>query len=406
MTAATILQIVPELDTGGAELSAVEIGEAVVRAGGRSLIATQGGRLEQAARQQGAEIVRFPAATKNPVRMFANARRLARLLRREGVDLVHARSRAPAWSALWAARRTGLPFVTTYHGAYSEGGPVKRFYNSVMARGDIVIANSGYTADLIRSRYATPADRLRVIYRGVDRGFDAGAVSAERVRAVRERWGVEGDRPVILQAARLTGWKGQRVLIAATAELARQRRLGDAVIVLAGDAQNRAGYLRQLRRDIAQAGLEKCALLVGHEADMPAAFAAAYVSVVASTEPEAFGRTGAEAQALGCPVIATRLGAPMETVLAKPDVAENETTGWLVAPGDVAALAAALSEALVLAPDRRAAMAERAVRNVAENFTLEAMKLRTLDVYDELLNTRLASAFGCAPVPQLSPGFT
>ncbi|MEM6498271.1 MAG: glycosyltransferase, partial [Pseudomonadota bacterium] len=148
----TILQIVPELDTGGAELSAVEIGEAVHRAGWRSIIATEGGRLEADAEAQGSEIHKLSVATKNPIKMWANVRRIVQLCQRENVSLIHARSRAPAWSALWAARRSGLPFVTTYHGAYNENGSAKRLYNSVMARGDRVIANSQFTADLIRQR--------------------------------------------------------------------------------------------------------------------------------------------------------------------------------------------------------------------------------------------------------------
>jgi glycosyltransferase involved in cell wall biosynthesis len=406
MTTATILQIIPELDTGGAELSAVEIGEAVVRAGGRCLIATEGGRLEETARAQGAEIIRFPAATKNPLQMRANVGRLLEIVRREDVRLLHARSRAPAWSALWAARRSGLPFVTTYHGAYNEKGPVKRLYNSVMARGDRVIANSRYTAALIRSRYGTPDERLRVIYRGVDRSFDLAQVSGERIKALRARWGVSDDCLVVLQAASLTGWKGQRVLIAAAAELARRGGLANVAVVLAGDPQGRTGYRETLEGEIAAQGLSDYVRLVGHETDMAAAFATAHVSVVASTEPEAFGRAGAEAQALGCPVIATRLGAPCETVLAEPDVAAAQVTGWLVAPGNAVELAAALAAALALTREERDAIGGRAIRNVAENFTLETMKRQTLQVYDELLDAGFCEAFDCAPATMPAPGST
>ena len=177
----TILQIVPHLDTGGAELSAVEIAQAVVRAGGRALVlAEAGGRLAPRVTAAGGELVAFPAATKNPIRMLANARAIARLAREESVDLIHARSRAPAWSALAAARRARVPFVTTYHGAYGETNAVKRLYNGVMARGDVVIANSGYTADLIAQRYGTSRQRIAVIHRGVDtRRFDPATIEAQ-----------------------------------------------------------------------------------------------------------------------------------------------------------------------------------------------------------------------------------
>ena len=153
MADVTILQVVPRLDTGGSEQTTVEIAEALSQAGARALVATEGGRMATAIASCGGEIVTFPVASKNPLTILANVRRLARLIEERGVDLVHARSRAPAWSALLAARRTGRPFVTTYHGAYGNPGPLKTFYNSVMARGDRVIANSRYTADLIAARH-------------------------------------------------------------------------------------------------------------------------------------------------------------------------------------------------------------------------------------------------------------
>jgi hypothetical protein len=228
----TILQIIPELDTGGAELSTIEIAGAIEGAGGRAIVLSEGGRLVQRLRDTGAELHFFPAAAKSPIRLLWNAHRIADLIRRERVDLVHARSRAPAWSALMAARRTHVPFVTTYHGAYSEKSALKRLYNSVMARGDLVIANSHYTADLIRMRYGTPLSRLHVIYRGQDAVlFDPDRIAPERVAALRQQWGVAGETRVVLQAARLTGWKGQSVLIEATRILMTQGRLGDTVVV-------------------------------------------------------------------------------------------------------------------------------------------------------------------------------
>lgn len=390
----TILQIVPELDTGGAELSAVEIAGAVVRAGGRALVLTEGGRLAGRVTEAGGELVDFPAATKNPAKIWRNGRAIARLVRSEGVDLIHARSRAPAWSAKFAARVTGKPFVTTYHGAYNEPNALKRAYNRVMADGDLVIANSKYTRDLVRARYRTPDERLRVIYRGVDGDdFHADAVSQERVADLRRAWGVTGRARIILQAARLTAWKGQSVLIAAARHLQQQGRLGDAVVVLAGHAQGRDDYRSRLEGEIADAGLQGRVLLVGHVADMPAAYAAAHLAVVASTEPEAFGRVGTESQIMGCPVIATNIGAPPETVLATPMVTADERTGWLVPPGDDAALADAIAAAMALTADERASLGARARAHVLRSFTLEQMRQQTLAVYDELLGTHLEDAF-------------
>ncbi len=390
----TILQIIPELDTGGAELSTIEIAGAIEAAGGRAIVLSEGGRLVQRLRDTGAELQFFPAAVKNPIRLLWNAHRIANVVRRDGVDLIHARSRAPAWSGLLAARRTGLPFVTTYHGAYSERTALKRLYNSVMARGDAVIANSHYTADLIRMRYGIPLSRLNVIYRGLDAAeeFDPAQVAPERVAALRAQWAVGRDQRVVLHAARLTGWKGQSVLIEAAKLLQAQGRLDDAVIILAGDAQGRRAYKADLAAAIRDAGLDERVRMVGHVDDMPAAFLAAQVAVVASTEPEAFGRAAAEAQAMGTPVIATDIGAPPETVLSAQRVSVEAATGWLVPPSDAARLADAIAAALALTPETRAQMGTRARAHVMERFSLEVMKRQTLAVYDALLGTHMAAS--------------
>ena len=263
-----------------------------------------------------------------------------------------------------------------------------------MVRSDLAIANSHYTAGLIRQRYATPPGRIRVIHRGVDPTlFQRETIAPERLAALRQRWGIGEAARVILQAARLTAWKGQHVLIAAAADLVRAGHLGDAVVILAGDDQGRAGYRQQLEAQIAAAGLGDRVRLVGHVDDIAAAFALAHVAVVASIEPEAFGRTAVEAEALGCPVIATDIGAPRETVLAAPATPEAAITGWLVPPGDVPTLAASLAAALTLGDTAREAMGARARQHVLAGFTLAAMKRATLAVYDELLGTDLARRF-------------
>lgn len=353
---------------------------------------SEGGQLAAKVEAAGGELIAFPAATKNPLRILSNAFQLARIIEREGVDLVHARSRAPAWSALIAARLTKRPFVTTYHGAYNESGPFKRTYNSVMVRGAAVIANSHYTQDLIRARYGTAQSKIRVIHRGVDeKDFNPETVGSDRIRALREKWTLAPDALVVLQAARLTGWKGQRVMIEATALLKRHERLGNAVIVLAGSAQGRDGYKAELEQLVETHGLEGRVQLVGHVDDMPAALLLARLAVVASTEPEAFGRTVTEAQAMGCPVVATDHGAPPETILAPPGVSAGERTGWLVPPGDAAGLAEAIAEGLTQGHDARAEMGRRARSHVLGSFSVETMQRKTLAVYDQLLGTSLAN---------------
>lgn len=388
------MQIIPDLDTGGAELSAIEIAGAITEAGGRAIVLSRGGRLEADLTAAGGELIRFPAATKNPAKIIANAYEIARIIKREGAVLMHARSRAPAWSALIGARQAGVPFVTTYHGAYNEKGPVKRFYNSVMARGDLTIANSNYTAELIRSRYGTGEERIRVIHRGVDmERYDPRTVAPDRIATLRLAWGLKDGERAVLHPARLTNWKGQTTVIAAAEQLKLRGQLDGVVFILAGDAQGRDQYAEALRKQVSTAGLSNAVRLVGHVADMPAAFAASAAALVASIEPEAFGRTATEAQAMGCPVIATAIGAPPETVLARPSFPADQATGWLVAPSQPGVLADALQELLSLPPAAVIEMGKRARARVDEHFSLQAMKSKTLAVYDEILLTSLAATF-------------
>ncbi|MBC8012673.1 MAG: glycosyltransferase family 4 protein, partial [Methyloceanibacter sp.] len=335
----TILQVVPRLDTGGSEQTTVEIAEALTRAGASALVVTEGGRMATAVTQAGGEVVTLPVASKNPFTILANARRLRRLIEERNVSLVHARSRAPAWSAYLAARRTGRPFVTTYHGAYGSPGPFKTAYNSVMGRGDRVIPNSLYTAGLIASRHHVARERIRVIYRGVGEAiFDPLVVLPGPVARLRESWGVPPETKIVLQAARLTGLKGHRQTIEAAAQLARENALDGATLIFAGDAPGKSAYRRELIQLIARHGLEDKVRLVGHCQDMPAAFLAAHVALVPSLVPETFGRTSIEAQAMGCPVIVSDIGGLPETVVS-PDQDGARFTGWLVPPDDAAALA-------------------------------------------------------------------
>jgi len=385
----TVLQIIPELDAGGAERTAVDIAAGLANVGARALVATEGGRLVGELQAKGGIWAPFPASTKNPFAMLLNVRRLAKLCLDEGVAIIHARSRAPAWVALGAARALNLPFVTTYHGSYAGRSSIKLLYNSVMARGDIVIANSHYTGGLIRAAYPEAGPRIRVIHRGTDLAqFSPSAVAPERVEALRSLWAVAPHERVVLLAARLTGWKGQKVLIEAAARLKAQG-LEDTVFVLAGDPQRRDGYARELDALIRQRGLDGVVRRVGHCTDMPAAFLAASAVAVPSTQPEAFGRSAVEAQAMGAPVIVSNLGAVPETVRSSPAVAPGERTGWQVPADDAAALADALGGALALGASAREALATRARAHVERHFSLERMVADTLDVYIALVEGRL-----------------
>lgn len=381
----TILQIVPDLEAGGVERTTVDIAAALAAVGARPLVATTGGRLVPELQAKGGIFIPFPAATKNPLAMLANVARLKALCRAEGVDVLHARSRAPAWSALAAAGGLRIPFVTTYHGAYAGRSAAKVLYNSVMARGDVVIANSHYTADLIARNHPFARDHVRVIHRGTDlRAFSPRAVEPARVERLRTEWGVDPDKRIVLLAARLTGWKGQTLLVEATRRLV-DRGHGDIAVVLAGDPQGREGFVRDLDALVAKLGLQHVVRRVGHCTDMPAAFLAAALVAVPSTEPEAFGRSAVEAQAMGAPVVVADHGAVPETVLAPPQVHASGRTGWRVPPGDAAALADAMAAALDMGASARDALAVRARAHVERHFSLDHMIAETLDVYAALL---------------------
>ena len=380
----TVLQVLPRLDLGGVERGTLEIARAIVAAGGRALVASEGGRLASRLGSLGAELVALPMASKNPLTMAANALRLEKLIRAEGVDVVHARSRAPAWSAWAAARRTGRPFVTTWHGTYGDRWWIKRLYNGVMGWGRPVIAISDFIAEHVASRYGVPREAIVTVPRGADMdSFAEEVVSAERTITLARAWGiVEDPRPVLLLPGRLSRWKGQNDFVEAAAQLRRQRG-PDFLAIILGDDGGDLGE-RLLERARALGALDIIKVLPATE-DMPAAYKLAAVVLSASTEPEAFGRVAVEAQAMGRPVIATAHGGSTETV-------DPGRTGWLYPPGDVAALAAAMDSALSLEPWQRAHMGMAGRARVANRFTVDAMQRATLAIYEQVARRPFGTA--------------
>jgi glycosyltransferase involved in cell wall biosynthesis len=375
-----LLQVTPRLEGGGVEAVTLDMSRAVARTGARSLVASQGGVLEARLIQDGGELVRLPVHARSPLTLAANARRLARLIRREGVSLVHVRSRAPAFSALWAARATAAPVVATYHGIYAARSPLKRWYNGVMTRGDLVIANSDFTRRHILGEHGVDPARVAVAPEGIDtRLFDPAKVSLERIAAQRAAWGLspEDQAPVILHAARLTGWKGQRLSIEALARLDADRR---AILILAGKPES-AREAQSLRAMAAQAGLGQSVRLVGALADMPAAYLAADLVIAPSQAPESFGRGVVEACAMGRLVLASPLGAAGETIV-------DRETGWLVNPADPRAWTRAISVALDLTLQARGEIGARARARVAGLYSLEAMEEAHFAIYRRMMAAR------------------
>lgn len=381
-----VMQVLPALVTGGVERGAVDVAIALVDAGWRAIVVSSGGPMTRELKLGGAEHIEMPVHSKNPIVMRANADRLAALIGENEVDIVHARSRAPAWCTRNAARRRGARFVTTFHATYNLGLPLKRLYNSVMASGDRVIAISHFIARHAIQNYRIDSERIRVIHRGIDvEKFDSAQINPERLIKLSTEWRLRDGVPVIMLPGRLTRWKGQHVLIEAIARLQRN----DICCLLVGGEKSRGAYRRDLEALIGRHSLGGIVHLVGECNDMPAALMLADVVVSASTDPEGFGRVIVEGQAMGRPVIAADHGASRELII--PD-----ETGWLTRPGDRAALAAALETAIALDTDAREALAARAIARAREHFSKQAMCRATLEVYREVIEETMADSEAAA----------
>ncbi len=366
----------------------MDIGRAIVSQGWQSVVVSQGGRMVEPLVKSGSSHVILPVASKNPFKIIFNAIQLVKIIRRKHILLIHARSRAPAWSALIAAKVTGIPFVTTYHGAYSQRSRLKALYNSVMVRSNVTIANSHWTAERIRSGHPSATSQVIVVHRGTDFSkFSEGSVTNTQRKTLRLKWRTEADQPVILLLARLTSWKGQATLIDAAPKVLRS--YPNAMFILAGDDQGRSSYRNILEERIQELGIMDNIHLPGHCNEPATAFSVCDVTIVASNRPEAFGRAAVEAQALQVPVIATDIGAVGETVLAPPQVKEDQRTGWKIPPSDPEAMADAILTALSLDSEKRALMVRRARKHVEANFSVEQMRTKTLEIYRNLLDIKL-----------------
>ncbi|MFW0776834.1 MAG: glycosyltransferase family 4 protein [Rickettsiales bacterium] len=369
-----ILQVLPSLHSGGVERGTLEIARAIMQAGGKALVASNGGPMASSLKHFGAEHITLPLHSRNPIRIWLNAKRLAKLIREHNVDIIHARSRAPAWSAKLAAEKTGCRFMTTFHGTYGLQNKYKKKYNSIMTKGERVIAVSHFIGEHIMQNYEMDQNKLRVIHRAVDlKIFNPASHSMLQMIELTKEWRLPESLPLILFPARITRWKGQDVFLRALAALPHRNFFA----VLLGDDKGHETFRQELEELIVELKLEGHVRIARHTRQITEAYRLARVVVATSLDPEAFGRVVLEAQAMGKPVIATNHGGPMETVI--PD-----TTGWLVTPGDVEQLSERIDYALHLDDKTLEWMREQAMHN-AQNFSLDIMAEKTIAVYQELL---------------------
>ncbi len=374
-----ILQVLPELRSGGVERGTIEVADAIAKAGMIPIVASAGGTMVQQLYNTGARHIVLPLNRKNPVTIYKNIHRLVEIIKEHNVDLVHARSRGPAWSAYFAAKETGVPFVTTFHGTYNIGGSLKRFYNSIMTRGERVIAISEFVRNHIIKNYHCDEERLRLIHRGADLNqFSMEFIPPQRITQMAARLGAPSNVPIIMLPGRITRWKGQDVLLSALKQLRDTHPEQAFYCLLVGDNNKHNDYLKTLEKMIKSYGLEQHVKLTGNVSDMAAAYAVADIVVSNSLEPEAFGRVSVEAQAMGNLVIATAHGGSQETIIPGK-------TGWLVEPGNVTALAETLRECLQLPEAQKNTIRHAAIAHAQEHFSTETMCRKTLAVYHEVL---------------------
>ena len=379
----TILQIMPPGSASGDERAALAVAAALVEAGARALVASDSHEFAAELQAAGGLHVPFPTATRSPLGLALNARRLEKLIRAEQVDLVHARSRAAAWVALRACRKPKRAVVTSVTGE-GKGSPPRSGFERAAGEGDLVIASSEYAAERALAMFPAASDRLRIVRPGLDLAKLApDSVGRERVTAVRQGWGVAPHERVVLVPSRLAPSRGQRLVIEAAARV-KARGLEDIRFVIAGDAARQA-YARELDALANERDVKAIVTRVGALADRPAAYLAAAAIVFPALEAEGVARAPIEAVAIGALTIVSNLGPAREIIAAPPDVSAEERTGWLAPPGNAEALAGAIEGALGLGASARQGVRLRARARVADAHALGRMTEDTLRVYAEAL---------------------
>jgi glycosyltransferase involved in cell wall biosynthesis len=381
----TVLVIVPTLQAGAAEMGAIDLVRILTDAGHRAIVMSRGGRLESRITATGAEFIYADVASKNPAIMARNAATISRIVRSRKCDIIHAHGRAPAWSALVAAKLTRVPFVTSWYKGFREQNALKRLYNSVMARGDRIVAVSDQLAELISERYRVPADRIDVVPASVDLAlFDPALMSADRLDAMRRIFGVTTGDKVVLVVGRMLRRKGHHVAVQAARRL-KDMGLKDFVFVFVGEDGGQSRYAGEVWDQVLASDLTDVVRLIGPVDDMPAAYAASSVVVSAAIQAEGLQRTILEAQAMERPVVVSDLGAGPDAVLAPPMVPEDRITGLRFSAGNDGALAAALVRLFSMPPGQQAEIGLRGRHWVMDHFNQPAVSDITLRLYSSLM---------------------
>ncbi len=376
-----ILQIIPNMEIGGAERTVLEITSFLKDKEFSSLVLTSGGKLIGELEKKNIEVIKLKIDKKNPYSIIKNFFLFIKIFREKKIDLVHVRSRAPAWSAIFAAKKIGIPVLTTWHGHVSNSSFIKKIYNSIMLKGDAVIANSVYTAERISKIYNIDLNKIDIISRGVNvESFEGSKFSNTEISNMKKMWSVDDNKIIILFPARLTRWKGHLVTIEAINLLKKEKFFDHVIFLFAGEKAGAENYIKKLNSVITKFKLQENIKLVERIENMPLAYHASDVVLSPSIEPEPFGRIPIEAQAAGKTIIASDHGAVKDTIKNG-----NNFTGFKVKPNDPQALSIAIKQSIIMDKKDLTKMHERAISNVKNNFSLENMCKKTLEVYKRLL---------------------
>ena len=381
-TKINVLQVIPKLGYGGAETGSYDIAHYLAEQDCGSFIATSGGELIKFIKKNKVGIFKLPVHSKNPILIILNALFLSILIILKKINIVHARSRAPAWSCYFACLLTNTVFVTTFHGTYNFENKIKKFYNSIMLRSKLTIAGSNFIFGHINDHYnefLNKKNKLRVIFRGINIDyFNQKNISILKQEKLKREWGLEPNKFIILMPGRLTSWKGQEKFIESLNILIEDYNVTNFQAVLLGSDQGRKVYLKKLYSLVERYSLTKKVKFINHCREMPLAYSLADVVVSASIEPEAFGRVAVESQSMCKPIIASNIGGSKETVL-------NRKSGFLYKHDDPRELAKNLNTVIQLSQEELKLMGNEGRKNITKKFDVEVMCDSNLREYKKLL---------------------
>ena len=378
-----VLQVIPKLGHGGAEIGCYDLAHYLYENDCSSYIVTSGGTLIKYINRKKVKLIRLPVQSKNPILILLNAIILTIIILILNINIVHARSRAPAWSCLIATKITGRKFVTTFHGTYNFKSNIKKFYNSVMVRSNLIIAGSNFIFSHINenySKYLKPEKKFLVIFRGINTDYyDPKKIKEKDEIQLISRWKIDKEKKVILLPARLTAWKGHEIFLEALNKLKINESQKKFIAVILGSDQGRKIYKKRLIRLVEQYRLINDVIFIDNFELMPIAYKISDIVISSSIEPEAFGRVAVEAQAMEKPIIASNIGGSNETII-------DEKTGFLYPVGNSDILSQKLSHIFDLNEETLKSMGIEGRKNVIKKFNVEKMCFSTYSEYKKLFN--------------------